>query len=180
MLVAERMDTAYQLSLVMAARQKVIRSDIDTIRELIEAEETSRARSETIASTETYQSAYRAGQRSAADNSSAVIELLDKALSSARARDAVGAADFLNQAAVFRSKKKEGKSGPSKSITALYNQYRAETDTGFHAWLKTNKHTEALVALGVASPKATRKHFPDKKRSVRFTDGTSNRPEDYE
>lgn len=132
-------------------------SDSDRIESLIEAEAESMGRSEGIAAQSSYAASYRAGQRVAAENSAAIITLLEEALESVVAGDNVRAAGLLQDAATYRLTKREQKRKTSpRTVSALYAEYQAQHDTGFHAWLKEQGHAEALASLNLPAPRKRR------------------------
>lgn len=169
MLVADRVQKTRELSEELQQRP-VQKSDLKTVRELIEEERESHSRSDTIANKPRLNENYRRGQASAAQNSLAVIDLLNQALRAMKQRDATSSARLLLDVAEYRSKKKSSGSGGANRVLELYQQYLAESDERFHAWLTKKGHLEALLTLGVAMNRV--------KRPV-AVDAKSNRPEDY-
>lgn len=169
-LVHDRTAAAADLSFAIKQRGRVQKSDLATVKNLIEEEQESLERSLNTVNNKSYKESYRKGQQVAVDNSRAIIEILKSAVDAIKtSRDAELAAKLLAEAATYRDSRKQRPRGRPTEINVLrlYQEYQARHDKGFHKWLKDTGQHEALISLDVARADAP------------VSTGFSNRPEDY-
>ncbi|AXH70614.1 hypothetical protein SEA_ANDROMEDAS_61 [Microbacterium phage Andromedas] len=178
-LVAERIEATRALYDDLEGRERVKRSDLEAVELLLEEEHESKDKSERV-SQSTNNPVYRKSMQTAAANSRIVINLLGEALDYLHDRNTAEAAKKLLEVAELRAGRKAVRK--STSLQNLYVQYQMETDSGFHKWLRDNGHDAAhLEATKSVAKTPQRRTQPQKpvRRKPKFSDGKSNRPEDY-
>ena len=105
----------------------------ERVRALVMEERDSLERSKGIAENERYAATYRAGMRTAMNNSREVITLLKQAYTHMGRGEIPAAEDNLTRALRVRSRRKPQKDTPTKILTD-YATYLLDTDTDFAAW----------------------------------------------